>query len=232
MTGQTTELDELLAGWRQSLHGKGLWDQSEILELESHLLDGVEELVSSGLSTDEAFLIATKRLGSASTLNKEFEKGSGFSRWRPRVLWMSMGCMSLLLLLALKNLILMPVLALGVSRGFGTFALASIAIGLPLALAFGGYKMTRRLGEAAEAVHSRSRRRDSWLGWGFAASVLLFASEFLSPFFLANEIPTESFGKLMLASAVGDFVCLMLLPLALCYLVLKSSQSAATTALD
>jgi hypothetical protein len=50
--------------------------------------------------------------------------------------------------------------------------------------------------------------------------------------FLAEEIPTESFGNVLIASSIGDFASLMLLPLALCYLALKSSNSAATAALD
>ncbi len=55
------EMDGLLAEWRGNMHATSLWDGDGLLELESHLLDQMESLLSVGLSTDEAYGVATMR---------------------------------------------------------------------------------------------------------------------------------------------------------------------------
>lgn len=52
-----------------SLAEKDSLSQEQIDELESHLLDSMEALQTTGLSEEEAFLIAVRRLGSASDLS-------------------------------------------------------------------------------------------------------------------------------------------------------------------
>lgn len=54
------DLATSLAAWRRSLTGLA---PDDIAELESHLLDSMGELQKSGLSEEEAFLIARRRLG-------------------------------------------------------------------------------------------------------------------------------------------------------------------------
>ena len=120
MTEETTkEVDDLLTNWRNRMHSQGLWDGAELLELESHLLDQIGDLVSSGLATEEAFLVATRRLGSEADLQREFDKAGGLSRWRSRLLWMSVGSISLLLFVALKSALIAPLLVLAHTRGLG-----------------------------------------------------------------------------------------------------------------
>ncbi len=68
----TGALEEGVRQWRASLTRGRVIDTADLDELEGHLRDQAEELVASGLSEDEAFLIALKRLGAADRLTAEF----------------------------------------------------------------------------------------------------------------------------------------------------------------
>lgn len=63
----------------------------DVEELESHLRDSVETLSKSGLSTDEAFLVAARRAGSPSELESQYDTVNTASIWRARALWMISG---------------------------------------------------------------------------------------------------------------------------------------------
>jgi len=60
--------------WRQQMRSEGFKAPGPLEELESHLLDDVEHQVGAGLSLEEAFETASKRIGSAAALKEEFKK--------------------------------------------------------------------------------------------------------------------------------------------------------------
>jgi nicotinamidase-related amidase len=55
-------------------------------ELEDHLRGSVDELVAAGLSPDEAFLVAVKRMGSLDELSREFAREHSERLWKQLVL--------------------------------------------------------------------------------------------------------------------------------------------------
>lgn len=62
-----------------------------LYELETHLRDAIAPLRGSGLSDEEAFIIAAKRLGKNSQLEAEFAKQNRRSVWLDRALWILLG---------------------------------------------------------------------------------------------------------------------------------------------
>ncbi len=79
-------LDEGVQQWRASLARGRVIDAADLDELEEHLRDQAEDLTASGLSEDEAFLIALKRLGAADRLTAEFAREHGDRLWKHLVL--------------------------------------------------------------------------------------------------------------------------------------------------
>ena len=79
-------LDEGVQQWRASLARERVIDSADLDELEGHLRDQAEDLTASGLSEDEAFLIALKRLGAADRLTAEFAREHGDRLWKHLVL--------------------------------------------------------------------------------------------------------------------------------------------------
>jgi hypothetical protein len=56
------ELEAQFGQWRQYVQRRREMQPSDVDELEDHLRGSVDELVAVGLSADEAFLVAVKRM--------------------------------------------------------------------------------------------------------------------------------------------------------------------------
>jgi hypothetical protein len=68
------DLEDAIRKWRDSLLRSSRLKAEELEELEVHLRDSVGALQKRGLSEDEAWIIAQRRLGQRETLKKEFAK--------------------------------------------------------------------------------------------------------------------------------------------------------------
>ncbi len=62
-----------LKGWRSELKGTGL-TKNDRDELQSHMEDTLEELQAKGLSEDEAWLVASHRVGAITEIKREYKK--------------------------------------------------------------------------------------------------------------------------------------------------------------
>jgi hypothetical protein len=92
MENQTTfDLNRALQTWRETLAQSPAFERENLNELESHLRDSIARLQTRGLSAEEAFMVATKRIGTNHSLEKEFGKVNSRSVWLDRVLWILVG---------------------------------------------------------------------------------------------------------------------------------------------
>jgi hypothetical protein len=85
------DLSQRLEEWRSALLRTGALKAEDLEELELHLRDSVGQLELKGLSTEEAFLIATRRAGDSVQLAAEFTKVNRSHIWGSRLLWMLVG---------------------------------------------------------------------------------------------------------------------------------------------
>jgi hypothetical protein len=75
-------LETRIGEWRAAvLRGRAV-DESDADELEGHLREQVADLETAGLSGDEAFLIAVRRLGQVDQLTAEFAREHGDRLWK------------------------------------------------------------------------------------------------------------------------------------------------------
>ncbi|MGC5020654.1 permease prefix domain 1-containing protein [Micromonospora sp. DT47] len=80
------ELEAQFGQWRQYVQRRRELQPSDADELEDHLRGSVDELVAVGLSADEAFLVAVKRMGSLDELSREFAREHSERLWKQLVL--------------------------------------------------------------------------------------------------------------------------------------------------
>ena len=85
------ELEAAIDSWKQSFGKDDDVSLVESLELEEHLRELISDLVKSGLSHREAFMVGADRLGHPSELEREYAKVNATTRWRRRVFWMLTG---------------------------------------------------------------------------------------------------------------------------------------------
>jgi hypothetical protein len=76
------ELESNIRAWSDNLRLRGNLKETDIMELESHLRDEIEDFLKAGLSEDEAFLISVKRLGSIDKLSMEYSKVNTEKLWK------------------------------------------------------------------------------------------------------------------------------------------------------
>ena len=80
------ELEAQFEQWRQYVLRRRELQPFDADELEDHLRGSVDELVAAGLSPDEAFLVAVKRMGSLDELSREFAREHSERLWKQLVL--------------------------------------------------------------------------------------------------------------------------------------------------
>jgi hypothetical protein len=72
--------------WRAYLLRRRTVDHADVDELEDHLRTEISELGAAGLSDDESFLVAIKRIGSIHDLSREFARERSSRLWKQLVL--------------------------------------------------------------------------------------------------------------------------------------------------
>jgi hypothetical protein len=79
-------VESQIAEWRAYVAKAPAVDGRDVDELEAHLRDQIAELDAAGLSSDEAFLVAVKRMGDLDTLSREFAREHSGRLWKQLVL--------------------------------------------------------------------------------------------------------------------------------------------------
>jgi len=85
------DLEQAICEWRAGFNNPNALTQDDLSELDSHLRESISAIRTRGLSDEEAFVVATMRLGRPASLNVEFAKIHGPRVWHERVLWLVAG---------------------------------------------------------------------------------------------------------------------------------------------
>ena len=83
--GPGVSLEEQIGQWRNYLRRRQAIHSVDVAELEDHLREQVAGLADAGLATDEAFLIAVKRMGDLDALSREFAREHSDRLWKQLV---------------------------------------------------------------------------------------------------------------------------------------------------
>ena len=83
--GAAVSLEEQIDQWRSYLRRRQAIHSVDVAELEDHLREQVAVLTEAGLATDEAFLVAVKRMGALDALSREFAREHSDRLWKQLV---------------------------------------------------------------------------------------------------------------------------------------------------
>src|ERR1700744_3695824 len=104
MENQTAfDLNRAVQTWRENLAQSPAFERENLNELESHLRDSVTSLQTRGLSPEEAFFVATKRIGQGRVLEREFGKVNSRAVWIDRLLWILLGLQARTLIYSISS---------------------------------------------------------------------------------------------------------------------------------
>lgn len=76
------DLELNISSWCDYLRSSGKLSEDDVLELENHLREQIDELTESGLDEEEAFLISVKRLGNVNLISEEYSKVNTENLWK------------------------------------------------------------------------------------------------------------------------------------------------------
>jgi len=79
-------LEDQIAQWRTYLRRRHAVHGPDVEELEGHLRDQLAALTEAGLTGDEAFLVAVKRMGSLDAVSREFARAHSERLWKQLVI--------------------------------------------------------------------------------------------------------------------------------------------------
>lgn len=82
MSAVGIDLERQITQWREFIGSRRTISATDVDELESHLRDRIDALIASGLTEDEAFLIAVKRMGALDDLSKEYAREHSERLWK------------------------------------------------------------------------------------------------------------------------------------------------------
>ncbi len=83
--GHEVSLEAQIDQWRSYLSRRQAIHSVDVAELEDHLREQVAVLADAGLATDEAFLVAVKRMGDLDALSREFAREHSDRLWKQLV---------------------------------------------------------------------------------------------------------------------------------------------------
>jgi hypothetical protein len=78
-------LEDQIGQWRSYVRRRQAIHVVDVAELEDHLREQVAVLVDAGLTTDEAFLVAVRRMGDLDALSREFAREHSDRLWKQLV---------------------------------------------------------------------------------------------------------------------------------------------------
>jgi hypothetical protein len=81
----SVSLEEQIDHWRSFLRRRQAIHSVDVAELEDHLREQVSILTDAGLASDEAFLVAVKRMGDLDELSREFAREHSDRLWKQLV---------------------------------------------------------------------------------------------------------------------------------------------------
>jgi hypothetical protein len=80
------DVEAQIDAWREHLRARRQISGPDVDELEDHLREQIASLTAQGLASDEAFLVAVKRIGAIDALTREFAREQAERLWKQLVL--------------------------------------------------------------------------------------------------------------------------------------------------
>jgi hypothetical protein len=225
------DLNAACADWRARLAATSGFRLQDTDELEGHLRDSVADLAGRGLSVEEAFWVAVRRLGSPEPLAAEFTKVHPGAAWIRRLLWVIAGSVALKLGGVVAFCVSDGALACCVWAGWTPSWLGPAAAGLHLVV------VAASLAVLWHVVANGRFRPDGWVRWGrsqpFLAGLALAGALALMSFLggvgqvaLVRVMPMNDLGSIFLWKSIVNIATgVLLLPSLLLWAIHRERQA-------
>jgi len=225
------DLNNAISSWRMNLSEKQTCAKSDIDEMETHLREEIDSLTAAKLSEQEAFLVATHRLGDPDSLADEFAKVNTSILWRQRLFWAGAGLLSYIVAkyiagCASTGFVLLAWFAGAKGYSLGIVDIVSQIVFF-LTVVFVLYEINRRRGRQGELFCKVAD--NPWGKFALFTGVLviiaiMLASRILIPATVARMSVSE-YAEIAIFRAYAGLVWLISMPLILLTVVVRLRPS-------
>ncbi|MCP4711113.1 MAG: hypothetical protein GY869_21035 [Planctomycetes bacterium] len=211
-------LKEAIGQWRDDLEQREAYSGSDVAELESHLRDEIDNLTLVSLSEEEAFLVATARLGNRDVLAREFAKVNGKAIWLRRFFWMAGGVFSFYMISLFAAAVSSGILYLGWAAGIRGYELGIVGIISRVAVLGGSIWIIYGICVNKDWVFSvrRSCRNiENRMIFGFVFLIILIVLNglpILTQIFMVRIMPMNDIGFITMVESAFKFAMTFLAP--------------------
>ena len=226
------DLNNAINSWRMSLSEKQTCAKSDIDEMEAHLREEIDSLTASKLSEQEAFLVATHRLGDTDSLAAEFAKANTSILWRNRLFWMLAGILSYFVAKYITGIASTGIVVLAWFAGIRGHSLGVIdvisTVVFFLAVIFVFYQIVRRRDTQGELFCEVADK--PWGKFLLFAGVVVIIAVTLAATILAQAIMVRlggvsKYGEIAIFRAYAGFVWKIIMPLILLVVAIRLRPS-------
>lgn len=222
------DLNRSLDQWRRQLQRGGQCLDEDIAELEEHLREEAQALEKLGLSSEEAFFLAARRLGRVDMLQDEFGKVNAGYAWLTRFRWMAVGVVVYLLGTSLAEAVYRGIVAIAASSGLTGYWTGVFAIILTAAVISGGaylFHLAMRgynVGQRIDISIAKRRSRIGLVGGILACSIALSLCSIVLRMWIIYQVGPADFGRLTAVPSLLSLASSSLLPGILLFIILKT----------
>jgi hypothetical protein len=212
------DLNQAIDDWRTQLGRADGCLGDDVAELEEHLREEVAGLARAGLTEEEAFLLATRRLGRVDLLGEEFGKVNGPSIWLNRSCWMAAGALGYLAASvaasAASRLVLTGSLLVGLHPYVaGALVISAHLVMLVAVALWFGRTLVRRRARQAELLPGAPGSRLVFMLVALLWFTLLPASQFLVMLPISvRMISPSTFGQAVMVVSYGTLATSIVVP--------------------
>ena len=221
-------LENLIENWRNELSAQPSFTQENMEELEDHLRMSLETLEKSGLSEEEAFLIASRRMGSTQNLDLEYGKINTVERWTRYIRWMVTRILAFQAFSMIWKFIAKLVSGywLVTSRSIVSTGIVFVVLSilLPVALWMGIKAVTAEKSFVSPVVTSVRSKPGLWTALLVSVFILVPVGGILFTSIAAGQLSPQTYGSFSMLVSGMDLISGILLPI-LGIIVLKRLSS-------
>jgi len=215
------DLNKAISSWRLNLSEKQTCAKSDIDEMETHLREEIDSLTASKLSEQEAFLVATHRLGDPDSLAEEFAKVNTSFLWRKRLFWAGTGLLSYIVATYIAKCASSGFVVLAWFAGVRSYTLGILdgvsQVVFFLSIIFLFYEIARRKdsqGELFCKVADNTWGKFVLFAGVFVIIAVMLAARILVPATVAR-LSVREYGEMAISQAYTEFAWIISMPLIL-----------------
>jgi hypothetical protein len=223
-----SDVEKWIEQWRARLDGSQSLAGSDIDEMENHLREEMEHLRASGLSDEEAFLIARRRLGDTAALEAEFAKVNPHRLLTTRLWWMTAGVLAYLVTAHFAGVVSQVSLAItrGTSLSPRILGLISLTVQAGAFCAVGALVLwlCARYSRPGVRSHIRiSRRlRLAFLLGLFVETLALFVMRIVAVPLAVRAMTPQAYGQVAIVQSIGYLAWTLVGPFLLAALLMAT----------